>query len=153
MDALGSEFKIPYFEILCEHLTMEQSKLIQLDSLSGSKNQDLVAHTSKGKQKTHHKKKKDYAQVGESTSKTQHKSKHFPSSSKSDESSSKTRKKNSSETYSLCGIHGHVKSKCWLKLESLNESMRHQNISVPKPSSSGKGNALSVEALYAYSNS
>jgi hypothetical protein len=48
MDALGDEFKIPYFNILCEHLTREKSKLVQLDSLSGSKNQSLMAHTSKG---------------------------------------------------------------------------------------------------------
>jgi hypothetical protein len=48
MDALGNEFKIPYFNILCEHLTREKSKLVQLDYISGSTNQSLMAHTSKG---------------------------------------------------------------------------------------------------------
>jgi hypothetical protein len=52
MDALGSDFKIPSFELFCERLTGEQYKLMQLDSLSASKNQSFVAHTSKGKHKT-----------------------------------------------------------------------------------------------------
>lgn len=69
MDALGSEFKMPSFELFCERLTKETSKLMQLDALSGSKNQVLVAHTSKGKHQNRYKQKKDFAQVGESASK------------------------------------------------------------------------------------
>jgi len=52
MDALGSEFKIPSFEIFYERLTREHSKIMQLDSLASSKNQALMVHTSKGKHKT-----------------------------------------------------------------------------------------------------
>jgi hypothetical protein len=36
-----------------------------------------------------------------------------------------------------------------LKLEALNEAMQQHKISVPKPSSSGKGHALSAQDLYA----
>ena len=103
MDALGSEFKMHSFEIFCECLTREQSKLTQLDALSGSNNKGLVAHTSKTKHKTQYKQKKDSSQAGESTSKPQHKTKYFPPSSKSSESSSKTRNKKSSETCILYG--------------------------------------------------
>jgi hypothetical protein len=63
MDALGDEFKMPSFEIFCDRLTREQSKLMQLDSLSNSKNQALLAHTSKGKKKGSYKKKKDLHKV------------------------------------------------------------------------------------------
>jgi hypothetical protein len=52
MDALGSDFKIPSFDLFCERLTGEQYKLMQLDYLYASKNQYFVAHGSKGKQKT-----------------------------------------------------------------------------------------------------
>ena len=55
MDALGSEFKMPSFEIFCERLTREQSKLTQLDVLSGSNNKARVVHTSKSKQNTWYK--------------------------------------------------------------------------------------------------
>jgi hypothetical protein len=72
------------------------------------------------------------------------KRKYFLPSSKSGESSSKTRKKKSSGTCHFCGRIRHVKSKFYLKLESLNETMQQRNISLPKPSSSGKGNALST---------
>jgi hypothetical protein len=51
MDAQGDEFKMPSFEIFCECLTREQSKLMQLDSLSNSNNQDLFYHTPKGNKK------------------------------------------------------------------------------------------------------
>lgn len=87
---------------------------MQLDALFGSKNQALMAHTSKGKHKTPYKQKKGLAQAGESAFKPQQKTKCFPPSSKSRESSSKTKK--SSEIYSFCGILGHVESKHWLKL-------------------------------------
>jgi hypothetical protein len=40
-----------------------------------------------------------------------------------------------------------------LKLEALNEAMKQHKISVPKPSSTSKGHALSAQALYASSNS
>ena len=59
MDALGSEFKMPSFEIFCEHLTREQSKLTQLDALSGSNNKALVAQNTKTKHKTRYKQKKN----------------------------------------------------------------------------------------------
>jgi hypothetical protein len=39
-----------------------------------------------------------------------------------------------------------------LKLEALNEAMQQHKISVPKPSSSGKGHALSAQDLYASSD-
>jgi hypothetical protein len=52
MDALESEFKMSSFDIFYERLTREQYNLMQLDALSSSKNQDLVAHTSKHKHKT-----------------------------------------------------------------------------------------------------
>jgi len=42
---------------------------MQLDDLSGSKNQAIVAHAFEGKHKTLHKQKKDNDQAGESTSK------------------------------------------------------------------------------------
>jgi hypothetical protein len=153
MDALGSEFKMPSFELFCERLTREQSKLTQLDALSGSNNKALVAHNTKTKHKTRYKKKKDFAPAGEFTSKPQQKTKPFPPYSKSGESSSKTKKKKSNDTCSFCGGLGHVESKCWLKLEALNEAMKQHKISVPKPSSTSKGHALSAQALYASSDS
>jgi hypothetical protein len=90
---------------------------------------------------------------GESTSKPQHKTKPFPPSSNSGESSSKTRKKKSNATCTFCGGLRHVEYKCWLKLEALNEAMRQHKISVPKPSSTSKGHALSTQSLYAFSDS
>jgi hypothetical protein len=59
---------LSYF-VIC--LTREQSKLQQLDALSSSTNQSLLAHTSKGKKKDSYKKKKYYAQGGETPSKPQ----------------------------------------------------------------------------------
>ena len=47
----------------------EQSKLLQLDSLSNPNNQDLFAYTSKGKKKGLYKKKKSFVQGGEHPSK------------------------------------------------------------------------------------
>jgi hypothetical protein len=52
MDAHGDEFKIPYFDILYERLIKGKYKIMQLDTLFGSKNRDLMAHTSKGKHET-----------------------------------------------------------------------------------------------------
>ena len=148
MDALGSEFKVRSFELFCERLTREKSNYItQLDSLFGSNNKAFMAYTSKTK------KKKYYAQAGESASKPQHKNKKsFPPSNSSD-FSSKKRKKKPSDICSLCCRLGHVESKCWLKLEALNEAMRKHKISVPKPSYASKGHALSSQVVYAYSNS
>jgi hypothetical protein len=101
MDALGSEYKIPSFELFCERLTREQSNLTQLDALSSSNNKDLVAHTSKTKHKTRYKRNKYSTPTGDSTSKPQQKTKPFPASSKSGESSSKTKKKNPNDTCSF----------------------------------------------------
>jgi hypothetical protein len=55
MDALGSEFNMSSFELFCERLTREQSKITQLDALSVSNNKAHVAHTSKPKHKTWYK--------------------------------------------------------------------------------------------------
>jgi hypothetical protein len=64
MDALGSDFKVPSFELFCERLTREKSNyLTQLDSLFGSNNKALMAYSSKTKQK------KYFAQARESNSK------------------------------------------------------------------------------------
>jgi hypothetical protein len=52
MNALGDDFEMPSFDIFCERLTKEQSKLMQLDALSGSKNHAVVVYTSKCKHKT-----------------------------------------------------------------------------------------------------
>jgi hypothetical protein len=71
MDALGSDFNMPSFEVLCERITREQSKLTQLDALSGSNNKALVAKNTKTKHKTRYKQKKDFAPIGEFTSKSQ----------------------------------------------------------------------------------
>jgi hypothetical protein len=40
-----------------------------------------------------------------------------------------------------------------LKFQALNEAMKKHNISIPKPSSTSKGHALSAQALYASSDS
>ena len=69
MDALSEQFKLPYFEVFCERLIREQSKLQQLDSLSSS--QALVAHISKGKIKSRPQKKKDFDKGSEPPSKSQ----------------------------------------------------------------------------------
>ena len=42
---------MPTFEILCECLTREKSKLMYLDALSIPMNHVLVQHTSEGKHK------------------------------------------------------------------------------------------------------
>jgi hypothetical protein len=52
MDALGTTFKIPLFEIFSKNLTKEQTKLMLLDVLYGSMNLAPGAQTSKGKYKT-----------------------------------------------------------------------------------------------------
>ena len=46
MDALDPRFTMPNFEVFCDHLTREQAKLTQLDSLTGLKTQALIAQTS-----------------------------------------------------------------------------------------------------------
>ena len=48
---------------------------------------------------------------------------------------------------------GHLESKCYKKLEALHEAMKQHNISVSKPSSSGKGHALFAQSSHASSNS
>ena len=84
-------------------------------------------------------------------SKTQLKTNSSPQNSRPSESSSKkTRKNTSSQLCNLCGITRHAESKCWHKLEALNEGMQQHKILVSKPSSIGKGNALSSQALYIY---
>ena len=67
MDALGDQFKLPTFEVFCERLVREKSKLQQLDALSSS--QAIAAHTSKGKTKSHPQKKKDSDKGSEPPSK------------------------------------------------------------------------------------
>jgi hypothetical protein len=62
----------------------------------------------------------------------------------------KGRRSQVKHVFSMVGEH--AKSKCWLKLEDLNEAMRQPKISVPKPSSSGKWHALSAQDLYASLN-
>ena len=49
MDALGTRFTMSSFEVFCDCLTREKSKLSQLDSLTGSQTYALVARTSSGK--------------------------------------------------------------------------------------------------------
>ena len=68
MDALGARFTMPTFEVFCDHLTRAKAKLTQLDSLTGSKTQALVAQTStkKLKKKPKH---KTYSIGSESSSK------------------------------------------------------------------------------------
>lgn len=142
---------MPSFEVFCERLIREQSKLQQLDALSSS--QSLLALTSKGKAKYRPQKKKDSDKGSEPPSKSQKKSKSSPDTTKYERYSSKTGKKNSNESCSFCGREGHPKSKCYKKLEALNEAMKQHNISVSKPSSSGKGHALSARSLHASSRS
>ena len=151
MDALGARHVMPTFEVFCDHLTHEQAKLKQLDSLSGSQNQALVAESSKGKQKQKPKPKKDSG-ASENPSKPPPKSDSKPQSnskqgksSKSGESSSKTKKK-FGDPCSFCGKEGHPVSRCWKHLEALEESMQQHNISAPQPPSppTGKGHALSA---------
>ena len=69
-------------------------------------------------------------------------------SSKSDESSSKTNKY-TGDPCSFCGKEGHPVSRCWKRLEALEEALQQHSISSPKPSPtpSGKGHALSARAL------
>ena len=125
MDALSEQFKFPSFEVFCEHLIREQSKLEQLNSLSSSLG--LVAHTPKGKTKSRPQKKKDSDKGSEPPSKPQQKSKPSQHTTKSKRSSSKTGKKRSNESCSFCGKEGHPESKCYKKLEALNEAMKQHN--------------------------
>lgn len=92
-DALGDKFQMPSFEIFCDRLIQEQTKLKQLDVLSSSSNQALVAHNSKDKHKARFQPKKNYAQACESPSKTKQNNKSSPPVSKNEESSSNTNKK------------------------------------------------------------
>lgn len=150
MDALDDNFKMPTFELFYECLTREQSKLQQLDALSSS--QALVAHSSKGKSKARFQKKNNSAQDSDPPTKPQQKPKSSQPTSKSNRSSSKTWKKRSNETCSFCGKEGHSETKCFQKLEALNEAMKKHNIPVSKPSSSSKGLALSARASHASSH-
>jgi hypothetical protein len=120
-------------------------------AISNSKNQALVFHYSKGKKKGSYKKKKYLAQGGETPSSGQTLSKP-QQKTKSGESSSQTKKKNSDEICIFCDGPWHQKSKCWKKLEALNESMYQHKIYVSKPYSIGKRHALSDYALYAFSS-
>ena len=43
MDALGNRHQMPSFEIFCDRLTHKQSKITQMDSLTGSQSQALLA--------------------------------------------------------------------------------------------------------------
>jgi hypothetical protein len=92
---------------------------MQLDALSNSKNQSLLAHSLKGKEKSTYKKKKYYAQDSETPSKSQQKTKSSPPSNSS-EYSSKTKKKKPNETCIFYDGPGNPESKCWKKLEALN---------------------------------
>ena len=88
---------------------------------------------------------KDSTQAIETPSKPRHKIKSSPPTSKFGESSYKEkRNKKSSEPCGFYGKRGHSKSKCWHKLEVLNEAMWKQKIPVSNPFSTSKGNALST---------
>ena len=104
MDALGDQCNLPSFEVFCEHLIREQSKLQQLDALSSS--QALVAQSSKGKGQSDPQ-KKDFDKVREPPSHPQQKSKSSPQTSRFEMSSTKTGKKRSNESCSFCGKEGH----------------------------------------------
>src|SRR5271156_4822970 len=124
MDSLGARHTMPSFETFCDRLTREQAKIQQMDA-SGTSSQALVAQSSQGKPKQKGKPKKD--SIGnESSSKLAQKNDSKPpanpskgkSSSKSTESTFKTKKK-SVETCNFCGKDGHPVSRCWKHLEDL----------------------------------
>ena len=108
-----------------------------------------MAHTSKSKNKAQFKERKDSSQAGETPCKPLQKTKSSPPPSKSSESSFKTRrKKKSGETCGFCGKIGHLESKCWHKLTTLNEVMEEHKITLSKLSSTRKGHTLSSHALH-----
>ena len=100
MDALGTRHVMPSFETFCDRLTREQSKLSQMDSLTGSQSQALLAKSSQDTQKPKPKKIFD--------SSSQH-SPGPPSSSK------KEKQKTQNPTFSYFQKGSHDESQCYQK--------------------------------------
>ena len=110
MDALGTNFTLPSLEEFCERLTREEIKLSTLES-STSSSKALVASTPKGKGK----------------SKAQ--SKPTPTSPKPTQNEPKskapsTKKEKSNTTCTYCKKEGHPATRCWKKLQDLEETMK-----------------------------
>ena len=152
MDALGPRFFMLTFEVFCDHLTRQKSKLKQLDTITGSKTQTLVAQTSTGKHKQKLEPKTD-STGSESSSKPTpkldaRKRSQKGKSSKSSELSSNI-KKYTGDPCNFCGKEGHPISRCWKHLEALEEDMQHSSIASlkPPPPPIGKGHALSTQEL------
>lgn len=117
MDDMGKYYKMPTFEFFCEHLSREQAKLIHMDALPSSKNQALIAQSSKGKGKNKKKPKVELSSGSEFPSKLKKKNTQKsipPPSSNSGDSSSKK-----GEPYSFCGKTKHDEFHCFKRLEAL----------------------------------
>lgn len=149
MDALGPRFTMPTFEVFCDRLTREQTTLTQLDTITNSNTQALVAQTSTGKQKQKMQSKTDSTGNEISSNPTPKLDAWKPSqkgkSFKFGESSSKTQKYRGAPC-SFCGKEGHLVSLFWKYFEALEEAMQQHNIASlkqPQPPS-GKRHALSA---------
>ena len=97
MDALGDRHKMPSFEIFCDQLTHEQSKITQMDSPIGLQSQALLAKDTQ---------EKNPKQIFDSSS--QH-------STSQSSSSKKEKKKTETPTYSYCQKGPHDESHCFQK--------------------------------------
>ena len=133
MDALGTNFALPSLEEFCERLTREEIKLSTLES-STSSSKALVASTLKGKGKS-------IAQ-----------SKPTPTSPKPTQNEPKskvpsTKKEKSNTTCTYCKKEGHPATRCWKKLQDLEETMKKHKVVAPKE----HGKALNVQGRYSKS--
>jgi hypothetical protein len=59
----------------------------------------------------------------------------------------KSKSKNTDIHYNFCGKYGHVDSKCFKNMESLEEVMKKYNINIDSSSSSSHGHALSTSSF------
>jgi hypothetical protein len=94
MDALGDRHRMPSFEIFCNRLTREQSKITQMDSLSSSQSQALLSKVTQ---------EQKLKQLSD------------PSSTSSSSSNKKEKKKTATPTCSYCGKGSHDEARCFQK--------------------------------------
>jgi hypothetical protein len=130
-EALGTTYKQPSLKSFCDALIWEQDNLVQLGLIStvGTSNKALVVQQkdkSKNLKKQHpcHNNKQN---KGLKPS--------LPTSTPNGDKREKSKNKKTDKHCNFCGKDGHLESKCFTKMESLEVEMKKHNISTDSSSS------------------
>jgi uncharacterized Rmd1/YagE family protein len=136
-ETLWSAYKKPSFESFCDALLQEKNNFVKLGLIStaGTSNKDLVSQ-QKDKSK-YLKKKHPHHNKQQNKGPKQSSPTYAPNSDKEEKSKSN----NIDRHCNFCGKDGHVESKCFKNMKSLEATMKKQKINIDS-SSSSFGHAL-----------